>query len=238
MTLLTIIQSVADEVGLPRPAAVIGSTDGAVQKMARMATRTARDLVTRAPWHVLRKEVAFTALAGETQTGVLPADLDSIIPETLWDRTNRRLISGAIPAIQWQSMKATLPAGGFDRWFTLRGPSILIYPGMVGGEACAFEYVSRAFCTSSGGTAQTDWAADTDVPLLDEELITLGTVASYLRSEGQPWEAARADFEAYLTAIAATDMPRSGTASAGDIFGGVRASPGAPAPNAGAFIPW
>lgn len=238
MTLLSIISDVADEVGLPRPAAVIGSTDGAVQKMARMSTRTARDLVMRVPWRQLRTERTFTAVAGETQAGVLPADLDSVIAETLWDRTNRRLISGAVPAMQWQSMKATLPAGGFDRWFTLRGGSILIYPGMAGGESCAFEYVSRNWCASAGGTPQSAWAADTDVALLDEELLTLGTVASYLRSEGQPWEAARADFEAYLTALAATDMPRSGIASAGDIFGGVRASPGAPAPNAGSFIPW
>jgi len=190
------------------------------------------------PWHVLRKEQTFTAVTGETQPGVLPADLDRIIPETLWDRTYRRLISGAIPAIQWQSMKATLPAGGFDRWFTLRGTAILIYPSMAGGEACAFEYVSKAFCTSAGGTAQTDWAADTDVPLLDEELLTLGTVAAYLRSEGQPWEAARADFESYLTSQAANNMPSNGTANTAEVFGGVRASPGAPAPNAGAFIPW
>lgn len=238
MTLLSIISDVADEVGLPRPASVIGSTDGAVQKMTRMSTRTARDLVSRMPWRQLRKEITFAAAAGETQAGVLPADLESVIAETLWDRTNRRLIAGAVPAVQWQSMKATLPAGGFDRWFTLRGDSILIYPGMAGGESCAFEYVSRNWCASAGGTAQSAWAADTDVALLDEELITLGTVAAYLRSEGQPWEAARADFEAYLTGLAAADMPRSGTASAGDIFGGVRASSGAPAPNAGGFVPW
>lgn len=238
MTLLSIINDVADEVGLPRPAVVIGSTDGAVQKMTRMATRTAHDLVTRVPWRQLRKEVTFTAVAGETQAGVLPADMDRLIAETLWDRTFRRLIAGAIPAVQWQSMKATLPSGGFDRWFTLRGTSIMIYPGMAGGEACAFEYVSRNWCASSGGTPQSAWAADTDVAVLDEELITLGTVASYLRSEGQPWEAARADFEAFLTSQAANNMPSNGTANTAEVWGGVRASPGAPAPNSGSFIPW
>lgn len=238
MTLLTIIQAVADEVGLPVPAAAIGSTDGAVQKMVRMANRTGRDLVTRVPWSALRKEVTFTAVAGETQPGVLPADIDSILPETMWDRTNRRLIAGAVPAAQWQSMKATLPAGGFDRWFTLRGGTLLISPGMAGGEACAFEYLSSNWCASALGVGRSAWAADTDVGLLDEEMFILGTVAAYLRSEGQPWDAARVDYEARINAMAAADMPESGIASAGDIFGGVRAMPGAPAPNSGNFVPW
>lgn len=238
MTLLTIIQAVADEVGLPRPAIVVGSTDGAVQKMQRAANKAGSDISTRAPWQALRKEVAFTAAAGETQAGVIPSDFGNLVPETMWDRTNRRMIAGAVPPIQWQSLKATLPTGGFDRWFTLRGTSIMIYPGMAGGEACAFEYVSRNWCASSGGTPQSAWAADTDVAVLDEELITLGTVAAYLRSEGQPWEAARADYEALMVTVAATDMPSGGLASAGDIFGGVRAMPGSPAPNSGSFIPW
>ena len=38
-----------------------------------------------------------------------------------------------------------------------------------------FEYVSNAWCQSSGGTPQSLWEADTDTGILDEDLLMLGT---------------------------------------------------------------
>lgn len=230
MTLLTILQDAAQEVGVYPPTTVIGNTDPAIQKMLRQAQRVGSDLMARGTWEVLRTQQTFNATAGEQQLNALPSDLDRIIAETFWDRTNSRLISGPAQGSQWQSLVAAYPQGAYDRWFTLRGGQMFIYPGMVGNESMAYEYYSRSFCASSGGTPQTRWQTDTDVGRLSEELFTLGVIAFYLRTEGLPWEAAMRDYELRVQTEANNDQPRSGVLSAGDIFGGPRAWPGSPAP--------
>src|SRR6185295_6997641 len=46
----------------------------------------------------------------------------------------------------------------------------------VDDDTLAFEYISTYWCASSGGTGQTEWAADGDVLLLDRDLMTLGMI--------------------------------------------------------------
>lgn len=236
MTLLAIVRDAANEVGVNIPATIIGNTDPAAEKLLRFATRVGSDLVTRGTWQVLRTQATFTAIPGEAQPSVVPADLSRVVAETLWDRTNQRLIAGPIPGAQWQSLAATQPAGSWPRWWTLRGGDAYIFPAMQGGESMAFEYVSRNFCASSGGTPQAAWLADTDVPVLPQELFTLGVIAFYLRSEGLPYADAMRDYEMRLISEAQNDMPASGVLSAGDIFGGRRAWPGAPAADGGSGL--
>lgn len=230
MTLLSLIQDAASEIGVAVPTVVVGNTDPAAQRMLRHAHRVGLDLVARGSWEILRAQHAFDATPGEEQLDAVPADMDRMIAETMWDRDHARLISGPVRGSQWQSLVATQPIGSISRWFTLRGGKVYIYPGMQGAEEMAFEYFSRNYCASSGGTAQQRWALDTDVGRLPEELFTLGVIAFYLRSEGLPFEHAMADYELRMQTEAANDQPRSGILSAGDVFGGERAWGGSPAP--------
>lgn len=229
MTLLSIVQDAATEIGTAIPASVVGNGDPSVQKMLRQAHRVGLDLVSRGIWEALRTQRTFEATAGEQQLSALPADMDRLIAETMWDRTNARLISGPVPAAQWQSLVAVYPSGNYARWFALRGGELYIFPGMLGAEDMAFEYFSRNYSTTSSGTPQSRWAADTDLARLPEELFTLGVIAFYLRSEGLPFEHAMQDYELRFQKEAANDQPRSGVLSAGDMFGGQRAWPGSPA---------
>src|SRR5262245_11591008 len=106
MTLLTIAQAVADEVGLDRPSAIVGSSQPDPQKLLRYATRVTHALMKKIAWQALRREKTFTSVAGETQTGILPADFDRFVPETFWNRSDIQLITGPVPASQWQGLKA------------------------------------------------------------------------------------------------------------------------------------
>lgn len=230
MTLLTIIQDAALECDMEPPATVIGNTaDIIAQKMLRAAQRTGLDLVKRSFWGELRNVATFTATATEVQANVVPADFDRMIPETFWDRTNRRLISGPVVAARWQSLVATQQPGTDARWFTLRGGNVLIYPTMQGGESMAFEYASKNFCQSTGGVAQARWTADSDTGRLSEELFTLGVIANFQKAEGLPWADSYREYEARIETEVSADQPRVAILSAGDLFGGRRAWGGAPA---------
>jgi hypothetical protein len=219
MTLLTICQSVADEIKDTRPTAVLSSTDSTVQMYFRLANRVGKQLMKKVVWQALRNETTFTALSTETQTGILAADFDRFVPETFWNRTDRTLLTGPISAVEWQSLKA-LEYAGFERKFILRGGSILIIPTLAGGEALAFEYVSNKWARSSADAAQASFLADADTSVIDEELIVRGMKYVYLTDEGLPNGAAAADFNDYFDMVIRNDQPASQVMSAGDIFGG------------------
>jgi hypothetical protein len=229
MTLLAICQDAAIEIGgFDVPNTIVGNTDINARRLLRAAQRVGSDLVTRAAWSVLRTQATFTAVPGEAQPGTVPSDFDRMIPETLWDRTNRMLIAGPVPSARWQSLTATWPGNGPDRWFTLRGTAIAIFPGMQGGEAMAYEYVSRNFCETAAGIDQPRWSADTDVERLPSEVFTLGVVAFFLQAQGLPYADQMAAYEARVVRSLANDDPASGVLSSGDLFGGQRNWTGTP----------
>lgn len=218
MTLLSIVADASAQVGLIPPTVVVGNNTPEVVKMLALANRVGRDLVARGNWGALRTQYPFDATPGEEQLSAFPSDFLRMLPETFWDRTNRQLIAGPIPAAQWQGQVATNDQAA--RWFALRGGKMYIYPGCVGGEDLYYEYMSGAFCRSAGGTAQTAWAADTDVERLNADLFVFGIMALYLRGEGLPWEMAAMDYEAKVAQELTNDQPRATVLVAGDIFGG------------------
>lgn len=222
MTLLTIVQDAADELNYLRPVSVADNGTPDVQKMFRFANRVGGDLVTRGIWQVLRTEATFTATAGSAQAGVIPADFNRFVAESFWDRTNVRLVSGPITALDWQSFVASGSTGAQLR-FTRRGNALLVWPALNGGEAMAFEYYSRNFCQSAAGTPQNRWTLDTDTARVPEELFTLGIVALVAEAEGLPQaNSARLAYDRRVAAELMNDQPVAGVVAAGDIFGGAR----------------
>jgi hypothetical protein len=153
MTLLSICQDAADELNLPQPAVVAASSLDDDKKLLRMANKVGNKLMKAYPWQDLRKEQTFTATSGEAQSGVIPSDFDRFIPETFWDRSNEKLISGPISDVEWGSLKA-LSYNGYQKKFIYRGDGVSIIPAMGGTESCAFSYASdrdwetafRCFC--------------------------------------------------------------------------------------------
>lgn len=232
MTLLSICQGAADEVGITRPSSVAGSAQTEAQKLFRYANKAGNRLMKVYAWQDLRKEQTFTALGQETQTGILPADFDRFIPETFWDRTNKVLVTGPITAVEWQTRKAQGYTGVF-RKFIYRGSSILANPVFDGGESLAFEYVSSKWCESAASVAQTAFAADTDVPLIDEELFVDAVVFEFQTGEGLP---ITRSFD-YANLAIDNDQPSSQILVAADIFGGGRHFSGIPGAGGSEFIP-
>lgn len=231
MTLYTICRDAALEVGVTPPGTIVNNSADDARKLLRYAGKAGLRCMKEVPWQVLRKEQTFTGVAGSEQTSILPSNFDRFVPETFWNRTSAVLISGPVAPQQWQGLKA----GGYsgDPRFIYRGGSVFILPVLSGGESLAFEYVSNKWCQSSGGTAQTAWAADTDTGILDEELLTLATVFEYLSGEGLPNQKAGSDYMTYKATLLKNDQPTSNIMVAGDIFGGGRHYDGVPTADTG-----
>jgi len=220
MSLLTIVQDAADDIGILRPTSVVGNGDEDVKKLLRMANKVGDRLMRVFDWQIISKEQTFTSVATLEQTSILPSDFDRFIPETFWNRTDIFLISGPITPSQWQGLIASSYSDTEARKFHIRGGSVYVQPVLGAGKTLAFEYVSKNWCQDASSTAQSAWAADTDTGIINEELITKGVIWEYLNSKGLPNAAQAAAYEEYFELLIKNDRPSSEVLVAGDIFGG------------------
>ena len=90
-TLLSLMQDVVDELGLPQPAAIVTSTDTTVRRLLAMSNREGRDLVREHDWTVLQILHTFTTVASQEEYS-LPSDYSRLIRDTEWDRAQMRSI--------------------------------------------------------------------------------------------------------------------------------------------------
>jgi hypothetical protein len=191
MTLLTMIARVcnAPGVGLPVPAQVVGSADAGVLELLELANQEGEELARRADWPVLIAEQVFTTAATAAQAGALPADFQRFVNGTWFNRTTARKLVGPLTPEQWQRLQANGPSGGLGagvatQAFRRRGLSLLIAPTPPAGQSIAFEYLSKNWCRSSGGTGQAAWVADSDSGVLEERLMALGIIWRWRKAKG------------------------------------------------------
>lgn len=185
MSLLTVIQDAADRLSIVRPSSVIGTADQQVRQLLGLAQQEGKELARAHPWQRLTKEKTFTSIAAETQTSAIPSDFDRFVTETFYNRTSKRPVEGPFNPQEWQKYKA-FGTGVASDAFRVRGNSILLAPAPSAGLIYAYEYVSKWWCTTSGGTEPTlaAWTGDDNDGILDEELMTLGVIWRFLKSKG------------------------------------------------------
>lgn len=187
MSLLSIITGACGELSLEQPSAVYTATDTQTQQLLALADKEGKELARRFDWQILQKEGTFTTVATETQVAAITttyADFNRVVNESMWDRTQGWQIVGPLNAQQWQRRKAAFAQAGTRYYFRIRGNALLFNPVPAAGNSVYFEYLSSKWCQSSGGTAQTAWAADNDTALIDEEVIRLGVVWRFLKAKG------------------------------------------------------
>lgn len=187
MSLLTMIQGAARTCGLPPPTAVVSSTDTQVLRLLQVAQTEGRFLSRRHDWKDIVKEQTFTSVAAELQ-GALSSlitnnDYRKMVNRTAWNRTTQDRLGGPLGPVDWQTLQASSVAGPYYNMRVWR-KNLYLTPAPSAGDTIAFEYVSKNWCQSSGGTEQAAWAADDDTGILDEELMEQGVVWRYLRATG------------------------------------------------------
>lgn len=207
MSLLTLCQNACDEVGLKRPSVVIGATDATARRCLRYAVRTGRELV-KANIPYLFKEHTFPTVAS-TQSYSLPSDFDHFVPFTQWNRTTYRR-QFAIQANEWQKFQSGLATVSVNDRFRIRGADrdLLLEPTPTSVETVSYEYVSKNYCETSGGSGLSVWAADTDVGVIDEEIFELSLIWRLLNRMGHPYAEEKAEYQRCLNTMIAQIAPQ------------------------------
>jgi hypothetical protein len=141
----------------------------------------------------------------------LPSDFQRPVDNTMWDRSRFWSMRGPQSPQQWQLYKSSvIGRASIQRRFRFRrtGNAMVfsIDPTPTdNGAAMVFEYVSNAWCASSGGTPQSQWLADTDVGILDEDLLMLGTRWRVMRRLGFAYQEELSEYETEVSKALAAD---------------------------------
>jgi hypothetical protein len=217
MTLLTQIQNACDTIGLSRPSVAIASTDQNVRVLLALANTEGQELLERYAWPQTQIEKTHTTLGAELQGVVttLAPGFSYIINSTFWNRTLSEPVSGPLSPSEWQALKARTATGPYSS-FRMQGGKLYAYPAPVAGNTWVFEYQSTYFCQASGGANQSVWTADSDVGVLDENLMMLGTVWRFKKKNGLDYSE---DFRMYEQKLA-NQMARVGGKRTLDMQGG------------------
>jgi len=140
----------------------------------------------------------------------LPSDFGWLIVQTEWDRSFRWQLLGPLDAQEWQVIKSGIsPVGPRMRFRIMQGQ---FYINPVGSsssvytDTIAYEYISNAVATSSGGTAQTSVLNDTDTISFNEDLIILHVKWLYLMAKGLDFEAHMQVWQAQFDRFVARDQ--------------------------------
>lgn len=199
----------SDEVGVPRPSTVVTANNTHARQLLALANREGAELAKRYQWQALIKEFTHTTLAQENQgliTTLMPG-INIPLTETFWNRSEQVTTPGSVTPQRWQLLKASGITGPYSE-IRFRAGSLLMIPAPAAGDTLAGEYVSKYFCQSSGGTDQTAWAADTDVAVLDDDLMEMGIIWRWRKMKGYEWQSYRVDYEIAVKERISSDVPR------------------------------
>jgi hypothetical protein len=224
-TCLQIIQAVCRRVGVAEPNTAVGSTDVQILQIVELANEEGIEQASRYPWQSLLNVGSFTTVAAEVQGAVstIAPGLSYIVNDTIWNRDLRRPVFGPKTPQTWEQQKAFAINGPWSN-YRLQGDNLNMYPTPTAGQSCYFEYITKNWCESAGGTGQEEFEADDDVPLLLDELIILGTIWRWKNIKGFDYSEDFAKYERRLADMMARDGGKdwlSLTNTKYDIFPGV-----------------
>lgn len=212
MSLLTMVQRVCKRVGLATPSVAYTSTDPQVLQIVEFCNEEGQELSERYPWQALRIQSSFTTLAAQLQTDVetVAPGFKYVINDTMWDRTLRRPVYGAVNPQVWEMMEGQNLIGPWYQ-YTIRGGDIYFFPVPQAGDSIYFEYQSANFASNAAGTTTDSvFNADDDYALLDESIMIQGVVWRWKNAKGLEYGE---DFNKYESRVADA-MARDGTKAA------------------------
>lgn len=189
MNVLGLIQRFATATGFPVPTLAYANTSSDVQQVIELLNQEGRSLASRHDWQALTFEANFTTVATESQGSINTIIggtqvLKKIVNDTLFNRTTMQKIRGPLSKMVWQAYKNLTLTGPYPQ-YRIRGNNLILNPVPTAGQTVYFEYVSKCWCSDfNGANFRRNIGDDTDLVLVDEELIMAGLEWRWLRKKG------------------------------------------------------
>lgn len=189
MNALALIQRFATATGFPVPTLAYASTSSDVQQVIELLNQEGRSLASRHDWQALTFETSFATLATESQgtlSSIIGATqvLKKIVNDTLYNRTTMQKVRGPLSKMVWGAYKNLTLTGPYPQ-YRIRGNNLILNPVPAAGQSVYFEFVSKCWCSDfAGANFRTNIGDDTDVVLINEDLLMAGLEWRWLRKKG------------------------------------------------------
>lgn len=195
MTLLTLANGLALNVGMRVPSQVVGSSAREWVEALQFANETGEELARRADWGALQASATLTG-DGTNKVHALPSG---------FSRVNGGAAVKAGTAIvrpltraEWNTLT---PVVGTPRYFLLEGAEMTLWPFLADAATATVEYQTKNW-TSAGAAAFT---ADSQSSLIDEVLFLKGLIVRWRRQKGMSYQDEEAEFESSIQDFARFD---------------------------------
>lgn len=198
MSILTIVQGLARNVGMQVPTSVIGSSSREWQEALQFANETGEELARRVDWGALQATATLNG-DGTNQTYTLP-DGFSRLSRGVAVRAGTSIVR-PLSRAEWNALT---PVEGTPRYFLLEGSEITLWPFLANAATATVSYQSDLW-TSAGTSGFTD---DAQTSLIDEDLFTKGLIVRWRRQKGMDFADFEAEYEASLQDRAGFDDRR------------------------------
>jgi len=214
VTLLSVIQSAADEINLPPVTQVIGNQDQTVRGLLRAFVKEGRDLLQEdPPWSALINEYTFDTV-DQQEEYAFPQDYQRMINNTAWDRNQFWQIRGGITPQQWQVIRSGLyQTARLSSNFRIKQGSdkiskaFYLDPIPTSARTLVFEYQSKWWLYDPDNANQRLGVptADTNGIIFDDELVARGVVWRFLSARNLPFLSELEDYRQYRKRSIAQD---------------------------------
>lgn len=193
MTLLTIAQDTADVIGLTRPNAVITGQDQLARQILGLARKTIDELGLM-DWPQLQVPYTFDTVVDQ-DTYDLPSDWGREVGDTVYVGAVYDRIRGSLSPSEWAWQRSNMSSLGRYKFRVFGMPlKFHITPTPTTVEAVTLEYQTTFRVQQADTTYKSTWYADTDVPLVAEDLVKMGLEWRLRRAKGLDYSE---EFDAY-----------------------------------------
>lgn len=192
MSLLTLAQGLARNVGMQVPSSVVGNAAREWVETLQFANETGEELARRVDWGQLQASTTLTG-DGTNKVHALPAGF-SRLNQGVCVRSGASIVR-PLSRAEWNTLT---PVEGAPRYFLLEGAEMALWPFLANAATVTVQYQSDLW--TDAGTSQ--FTADTQSSLIDEDVFLKGLVVRWRRQKGMPYQDEEAEYEAALQDVA------------------------------------
>jgi hypothetical protein len=215
MSLLTIIQRTCGVLGLPQPAAVIGTSDRQTLQLLELLYEEGESLLNVHDWSWALTTKTFTSTAIEAQTGEPPSTFLRMTrpgqgEHIVWNDESNQPIIGPMSASDWTEYLARGITQYPQYWRMING--VLNISSPVSGQSIRYEYISKSW--TSNATDGSLFADDADTIEFPEHLVRRGLKWRLKQAKGLDYAEDMRSYELLKAEAIANDIGASSIISA------------------------
>jgi len=206
-TLFELCQDAIERIGgFSTPSSIFGNNDPDALLLKQAAKQMGRELVREYSWQSLYTEYTFDTVAS-TVAYDFPSDVQRFANITFWSDTDDWPLL-KVSNIGWRELNSGVTVSGILFYFTIFGDQVQLHPAPGDVRKIDFDYYSKNYALSSGGTDKADFSDDSDTFRLDDELATQGIVFHFLKRKRLPYAEEKAEYLTTISHLQADDTPK------------------------------